>query len=294
LRAGILFAIAGAVALSAKAIFVKLAYQHGATPFTLTELRMAFALPIFLGVAIVSMRRASEATSLADKAWIVVLGCVGNYLAGYLDFKGLEFVSASVERLILFLYPTLVVLLSRAIFKTPFSSWQAAAVAISYAGIALLFAFDADAAQMPGAFSLGASLVFGSALAYAVYLVSSTHFIRRLGSVRFTAYAMTASCTVAVAHGLAAEPWSAFVVPVPVYGYALLLAVVSTVLPIFLISEALRRAGANRTALVGAVGPVVTILLAGAYLGERIVPYQIAGILFVLAGVVLVSVKAGR
>ena len=285
---GVGFALLAAVGFSAKAILVKLAYQEHVNAITLLSLRMAFSVPAFIAVALWSNRTQGLAP-LSRRDWFAVfgLGLVGYYLASYLDFVGLQYISAGLERLTLFLYPTLVVLLSAWWFRHAIGRRELAALALSYAGIALVVVHDA--ALLHGHIALGMTLVFGSALAYAIYLIGAGRVMARIGTMRFTAYALTVSCLASLLQFGLTQPLSALHLSGRVYGFSLGMALFSTVLPAFLLSAAMRRIGAKHTALIGAIGPVATIYLAYVFLGEAISPLQITGSVLVLCGVMMVS-----
>lgn len=286
--AGIGYALVAAIGFSAKAVLVKLAYLDPVDPVTLLALRMAFALPFFLVVAARENGSGhSQPLSGRDQLAVLGLGLVGYYLASYLDFLGLQYISAGLERLILFLYPTMVVLISALVLKHRIGRSIVFALAISYAGIALVFLHDMHVLQHDA--PLGSMLVFGSALAYAVYLVGAGHTIARIGATRFTAYAMTvasAACLLqfAATHGLADLD-----LPLRVYGLSIAMAVFSTVLPAFLLAAAMRRIGSMHTSMIGSVGPISTIYLAWVFLGERLSLAQMTGSVLVLAGVLMIS-----
>jgi drug/metabolite transporter (DMT)-like permease len=289
--AGIVFALIAAIGFSAKAVMVKLAYSDAVDPVTLLALRMAFSLPFFLIVAVRENgnSRNLRALSFKDKLSVVGLGLVGYYLASYLDFLGLQYINAGLERLILFLYPTMVVLISAMVFRRSIGRTVVLALALSYAGIALVFLHAMQVMQHDA--PLGSLLVFGSALAYAVYLVGAGHSIARIGATRFTAYAMSvasAACLLqfAVTHALADLD-----LPLRVYGLSIAMAVISTVLPAFLLAAAMRRIGSMHTSMIGSIGPVSTIYLAYVFLGEQLSPVQMTGSALVLAGVLMISLK---
>jgi drug/metabolite transporter (DMT)-like permease len=285
----ILFA---AMAFSAKAVIVKLAYAHAVDAATLLALRMLFSAPFFLLMALWSSRGAA-AGSLTRKDWISVasLGFIGYYLASYLDFLGLQYVTAGLERLILFLYPTVVVVLSAWLLKKPVRRHHIAALLLSYGGIALVFAENLEFGAHASEVALGGALVFASGVVYSFYLIGTGEVIGKLGAARFTSYAMLVACAVAMLQFLAAHDLSALALPREVYWLSLLMAVVSTVIPAWLMSEGIRRTSANHAAMVGSVGPVVTIYLGYRVLNEPISAIQLLGVALVLAGVTLVSVK---
>lgn len=288
--AGIIFAFVAAIGFSAKAIIVKLAYIDAVDAITLLALRMAFSLPFFLIVAAMANRnKRSQALTAKDKLAVVGLGLLGYYLASYLDFLGLQYISAGLERLILFLYPTMVVLISALIFKHSIGRTVLFAMLISYAGIALVFLHDMHVLQHDAL--SGSVLVFASALAYAVYLVGAGHTIARIGATRFTAYVMSVACVACLMQFAVTHPVADLNLPSRVYGLSIAMAVFSTVLPAFLLAAAMRRIGSMRTSMIGSIGPVSTIFLACVFLGERLSLVQIAGSILVLGGVLMISLK---
>jgi drug/metabolite transporter (DMT)-like permease len=287
---GILFALVAAIAFSAKAILVKLAYIDSVDAITLLALRMAFSLPFFLVVAARENRnKHSHALTTQDRLAVIGLGLIGYYLASYLDFLGLQYISAGLERLILFLYPTMVVLISALVFKHRIGRTAWLALLISYAGIALVFLHDMQVLQHD-AFT-GSVLVFGSALAYAIYLVGAGHTIARIGATRFTSYVMTVACAACLLQFAVTHPVAALNLPFRVYGLSIAMAVISTILPAFLLAASMRRIGSVHTSMIGSIGPVSTIFLAYVFLGERMSLEQIAGSALVLAGVLMISLK---
>jgi drug/metabolite transporter (DMT)-like permease len=287
---GIIFAFIAAIGFSAKAIMVKLAYIDAVDAITLLALRMAFSLPFFLIVAAKTNRNTrSLALSSKDKFAVAGLGLIGYYLASYLDFLGLQYISAGLERLILFLYPTMVVLISALIFKHKIGRTVWFALLISYAGIALVFLHDMHVLQHDAL--SGSVLVFASALAYAMYLVGAGHIIARIGATRFTAYVMTVACVACLLQFAVTHSVADLNLPFRVYGLSIAMALFSTVLPAFLLAAAMRRIGSMHTSMVGSVGPISTIYLAYLFLGERLSLVQISGSILVLAGVLIISME---
>jgi drug/metabolite transporter (DMT)-like permease len=286
-------AIAGVVCFSLRPILIKFAYAYVVDPVTLLALRMVFSLPFFAVAAAWVGRDQRRAPLSRRDGWLIVfLGFIGYYFASFADFLGLQYISAGLGRLLLFLYPTLVVLLSVAFLRKRPTAREVAALVISYCGVALVMssAFGSASAEL----ALGAGLCFASALGYAVYLVTSSQVVRRVGSVRFTAYAMTVASVFCIAQFFLLRPLAALALPPQVYGLAIAMALASTVLPVFITSEALRRIGANRVALVGALGPVTTLLFGWLGLDETMSPVQLAGAALVLGGVVLVTLRPAR
>lgn len=290
---GLACAAGGVLGFSLRPLLVKLAYGYGADPIALLALRMLFALPFFVGMGLWAARgRVVVPLSGRDLAAVAGLGFVSYYLASLLDFLGLQYVTAGVDRLILFLYPTIVVALSALFLKRPVTWREAAALLVTYGGLALVMSHSVggDNADL----ALGGALVFGGAVAYAVYLVAGSQAVRRIGSMRFTAWAMSVATAACVTHFLLQRPLSALDLPWQVYGLVAVMAVLSTAMPVLLTTEALRRVGANDTALVGALGPVSTIALGWVGLDETMTPLQIAGAALVLGGVLLVSLRPNR
>jgi drug/metabolite transporter (DMT)-like permease len=286
--AGVLLVLASAVLFSTKSIFIKLGYQAGADPLTLLALRMLLALPFFLAMGLWAARR-ENAAPLRARDWgaLLALGIGGYYLAALLDFLGLQYISAGLERLTLFLYPTITVLITALWLKRPISERTWLAIAVSYVGMALVVWPDL---QHPSSrLGLGMALVFGSAVAYAVYLVGSGEMIQRLGANRFTAIALSVASVSGGLHFLLAHPVSALAVGPQVLTLGLILAVVCTVLPASLLVHGIRHVGASKAALIGAVGPVATLFLGYAVLGETLDAGQMLGSALVLAGVLMVS-----
>jgi drug/metabolite transporter (DMT)-like permease len=271
-------------------VLIKLGYEAApVSATTLLFLRMTLSLPFFAAVAW-WLRRAPP---LARRDWagIVALGFLGYYLASLLDFLGLQYVSAGLGRLIMFLYPTLVVILSALFLAHRPTRRELAALALTYAGIALVLSANLGAGPEQRLLLLGAALVFGSATCYAVYLVTGSQLVKRVGSMRFTAYTMMVSTVPAVIQFALLEDPAALRLPGEVWFYAILLATVCTVLPVFLVAEALKRIGANHFALIGALGPVTTVLADFGLLDGRLTSVQLAGGALVIAGVLLVTLK---
>lgn len=289
---GTILVFLAAVGFSIKAILVKICYGYGVDAATVLALRMLFSTPFFLVLAVWQGRGSPPAdVTRHDWAWLVLLGFTGYYLASWLDFLGLQYVSAGFERLILFLYPTMVVLLSAWFLRERIRARHLVALGLSYAGIGLVFFEQMHQAGNHDDVVLGGGLVFASAFIYSLYLIGSSRVIHRFGAVRFTAWAMLVSAVAALTQFLATHRMAALDLPLPVYGWSLLMAIVATVLPALFMSEGLRRVGANHAALVGSIGPVVTPLLGWAILDERVGALQVAGAALVLTGVMLVSVR---
>ena len=283
---GLALATAGSIAFSGKAIIVKLAYRHGVDAVTLIMYRMLFALPLFVGLAWWAGRGRPRLTA---RDWRVVagLGLTGYYLASFLDFAGLAYVSAAFERLVLYLNPTLVLLLGRVLFKRRVAPRQLLALAVSYGGVLLVFGHELTLAGTHVA--LGAALVFGSAVSYAVYLVFSGEEVRRLGSLRLTGLATTIACVLCIAQFLVLRPLSAARVEPAVLWLSVLNAVACTFAPVLMVMMAIERVGATVAAQTGMVGPLSTILMGALLLGEPVTAWVAAGTACVLAGIWLLA-----
>jgi drug/metabolite transporter (DMT)-like permease len=284
------FAIGGVAMFAFRPLLVKFAYGYVRDPVTLLALRMIFSLPFFLLAAAWSARGQQRAPATSrDVAAVLGLGFLGYYFSSFMDFLGLQYVSAGIGRLILFVYPTIVVILSAMFLRKRPTPREGVALAVTYCGVALILS-NSIAGQNEN-LPLGAGLVFASALAYAAYLVASSQVVQRLGSVRFTAYAMTVASLLCIAQFLALRPLAALELPGEVYLLAGGMAVFSTVLPVFMTSEALRRIGANHVAMVGALGPVTTLFFGYIGLEEILTLLQVLGAALVLAGVLLVTLR---
>jgi drug/metabolite transporter (DMT)-like permease len=280
--AGLLLALAGSIAFSGKAIIVKLAYRHGVDPVTLIMYRMLFALPLFAAMAWWA-GRGRPALGGRDALALLGLGFSGYYLASLLDFMGLALVTASLERLILYLNPTIVLGLSVLFLGKKVNARQAVSLALSYAGVMLVFGQEL---KLQGDHvALGTALVFGSALSYAIYLVVSGQWVQRLGSMRLAGWAGSIACLFCIGHFLVFNPLGAAQVAEPVLWLSLLNATACTVAPVLMVMMAVERIGPTLTSQVGMVGPMSTIAMGVLFLGEPFTPVLVAGTALVMTGV---------
>lgn len=281
-----MFAVVGAIAFSGKAIIVKLAYRHGVDAITLIMYRMLFALPLFALMAWWSSRGRPP---LTRRDWLGVagLGFSGYYLASFLDFAGLAYVSASLERLILYLNPTLVLLLGLFLYGRRISRAQRWGMAISYAGVLLVFGHEATLAGADVAW--GTLLVLGSAVSYALYLSYSGELVQRLGALRLVGLATSVACVLCILQFLLLHPLSAAQVAPEVIWLSLLNAIACTAVPVLLVMMAIERIGAGMTAQVGMVGPMSTILMGVWLLGEPFTLWIAAGTVLVVTGIFVFS-----
>ncbi len=289
-RLGIVLAILAATGFASKAIFVKLAYRHGVDAITLLTLRLGYTLPI-LGAVYLLRGASNSPLSWRDRGWLVLLGLLGYYLSSLFDFLGLQTVSASLERMILYLYPTLTVLFSAMLTRVAISRriWQA--LPLTYGGIALVMAPELLALQADLA---GVLFIVASTVTYALYLTWSPAVIARVGAMRFTELALSVSALAMLCHFMLSRPASLLVSQDwAVHGYGLSMALLATVLPIYALASAMRRIGASRAAVVGSFGPLLTILMSMSVLDERFTLLQWCGVALVFAGVWQVSRRPG-
>ena len=287
---GLILAVAGAIAFSGKAIIVKLSYRYGVDAVTIIMLRMLFALPFFIALGIWSERqtqaRANPLTT-RDMLDIAALGVVGYYLSSYLDFLGLQYISASLERLILYLNPTLVVVLGWLIYKKPVQPIRMLAMVVSYSGVLLVFVHELSFTGTDVA--LGSALVFSSALTYGIYLLYSGQLVKRIGALRLVGWATSVACICCILQFLVLRPLSAADVPQQVLWLAILNATLCTVAPVLMVMMAIERIGAALTAQTGMIGPMATITLGVVVLDEPLNLWIGAGTLLVVGGVFLVT-----
>ena len=290
-----MLAAAGSIAFSGKAIIVKLAYRHGVDAVTLIMYRMLFALPLFLALAWWATYRQGGGAKvpLTREDWLGILGLgvTGYYLASFLDFWGLQYISASLERLILYLNPTLVLVLGWVIYKRRITRLQALAMAVSYGGVLVVFGHEAGL-QGPDAL-LGAALVFGSAISYAVYLLYSGELVQRLGSLRLVGLATSVACVLCLVQFVLLRPMSAALVAPEVIWLSVLNATLCTFAPVLMVMMAIERIGSGLTAQTGMVGPMSTIVMGVVILGEPFNGWIVVGTVLVLSGVFLVT-RFGR
>ncbi len=292
MTSGLLLAAAGSIAFSGKAIIVKLAYRYGVDAVTLIMYRMLFALPLFVGMVWWATHRAKgKLVPLTRRdAWgILGLGFSGYYMASFLDFWGLQYISASLERLILYLNPTLVLLLGWALYGRAISWRQAGAMGLSYGGVLLVFGHEA---RFEGSATLvGAALVFASAISYAIYLVYSGEMVKRLGALRLVGWATTVACVLCLLQFVVLRPWAAAVVAPEVLWLSVLNAVACTAAPVVMVMMAIERIGSGLTAQTGMIGPMSTIAMGVVILGEPFNTWVLVGTVLVVAGVLWVTWK---
>ena len=288
---GFALAFLGTALFSLKSIFIKLAYAQGLNADSVLMLRMAIALPIYLAIIVYLCRTRPKAKNAIKQnfLFIVFLGFIGYFLASWLDLKGLETLSASLERLTLFTYPILVAVLGAVFFKTPLVRRMIVTLLLTYSGLWIVF--SQELAESAGDTTRGVVFVFFSALSYSFYVLFSKKVIHAVGSLWFTALAMSVSSIfVLLYYGLSSDFYS-LTISYQAWLWVTLLALISTVIPSFMISEAVAKIGAAQTGIVGTLGPIITILLAILVLNEPFSIYHAIGITLVITGVMLLVVK---
>ena len=283
---GFLLAAAGSIAFSGKAIIVKLAYLHGVDAITLVMLRMLFALPFFIAMAWWAGRHQAPLTR-TDWLGVLGLGFLGYYLSSFLDFLGLQYISASFERLILYLNPTLVLVLGWVLYKRKITNRQGMAMAVSYSGVLLVFGHEVS--LVGDNIGLGAILVFGSAISYAIYLTYSGELVQRLGSLRLAGLATTVACFFCILQFVLLKPVAALNVVPEVIWLSILNATVCTVLPVLMIMMAIERIGPGLTSQIGMIGPLSTLTMGTFFLNETFNLWILMGTVLVLGGVFWVT-----
>jgi drug/metabolite transporter (DMT)-like permease len=290
--AGAVLAFTAAAFFSMKAIFVKLAYLYGVDAVTLLALRMLMALPVLLVAAFWSSRNHAHRLTRRDWINVLFLGFAGYYLSSLLDFMGLAYITAGLERLILFLYPTIVAIISVFLFKKPIGRTGIVALVLSYIGIAIATGHDIEASGDFHRVLIGGGLIFACTVTYAIYIAGSGQVVGRIGAIRFAALATTVAAACVLIQFAIQNPADALVTqPWQVYMHAAGMALVSTILPIFMTAKAIQMIGAAKVSMIGAVGPVATIFFGWLLLNEQVSIQQIIGAALVLSGVILVARK---
>lgn len=286
--------VLGAICFSTKAVLVKLAYRDTAMDaITLLALRMLFSLPFFVFSAAASSSARTN-TRFTPRQWAFIggIGLCGYYLSSLLDFVGLQYISAGMERLILFIYPTLVVLMTAMFFGQPVQRYQWVALGITYAGLAMAFFSDANMAGQGNAdFFKGALLIFLCAITYALYIVGSGRLIQAVGASKFNSYAMSFAAVGVLVHFFVSNDNSLLDMQPAAYSYGLAMALLATVVPSYLVAASIGRIGADNLAIVSSIGPVSTLLQAYIFLEEPIDGWQLGGTALILAGVLLIGKK---
>lgn len=283
----------GVLLFSSKAVMVKLAYQYEVDAVSLLLLRMVFSLPFYIVISLLQKPIAKANLTRRDFLYLIGFGFIGYYLASYFDFQGLTYIKAGLERLILFVYPTLVFILSFIFLKKKITTYQTWAILITYLGVAIVFTSELNQGKSDNLF-LGSVLIFLSALTYAGYLVGSGWLIPKFGATRFTSYAMIISCICVVIHySFSADMNKVFALQNEVYLIGFLMAVFATVIPSYLISFSIKTLGAGSFSIMGSLGPISTVVLAFIFLDEKLTILQMIGAVVVIAGVLIGERRLG-
>lgn len=289
---GILIGVIGIVLFSSKAVMVKLAYQYNIDALSMLLLRMLFAFPFYIAIAYFYRSEKKETTQQKDYLWLVFFGFIGYYLASFFDFVGLTYIKASLERIILFVYPTIILLFNKWFLKKKITNIQKLAICITYLGIVITFG---DEASVSGNhIYLGGLFVLLSAITYASYLVGSGWLIPKFGVMRFTAYAMLVSCVCVFVHYGLFSKVNILNYPYQVYMYGIGIAVFATVIPSFLVSISIKLINSSNFAIIAGVGPISTIIFAFIFLNESLTLIQITGTIVVIFGILVISKSKGK
>lgn len=287
---GIFLGLLGIIMFSSKAVMVKLAYQYEVDAVTVLFFRMLFSFPFYIVIALLNRKNKEDVALVRnDYLWLAFLGFVGYYLSSYFDFVGLIYIKASLERIILFLYPTIVILFNKIFLRQPITKNQIFAIVLTYLGIVI--AFWNEVAISGTDTYLGGIFILLCAITYAAYLSGSGWLIPKFGVIKFTAYAMIVSCVCVFVHYGIANKIDLFNYPWQVYILGLLIAIFATVIPSFLVSMSIKLISSSNFAVIASVGPISTIILAAIFLNERLTVLQLFGAFTVIIGISLVSLK---
>lgn len=287
---GIFLGLLGIIMFSSKAVMVKLAYQYEVDAVTVLFFRMLFSFPFYIVIALLNRKNKEDVALVRnDYLWLAFLGFVGYYLSSYFDFVGLIYIKASLERIILFLYPTIVILFNKIFLRQPITKNQIFAIVLTYLGIVI--AFWNEVAISGTDTYLGGIFILLCAITYAAYLSGSGWLIPKFGVIKFTAYAMIVSCICVFVHYGIANKIDLFNYPWQVYILGLLIAIFATVIPSFLVSMSIKLISSSNFAVIASVGPISTIILAAIFLNERLTVLQLFGAFTVIIGISLVSLK---
>ncbi|HEY4149239.1 MAG TPA: DMT family transporter [Chitinophagaceae bacterium] len=292
---GFLISFTGAILFSTKAIIIKKAFHStSADALTLLMLRMLFSLPFYLVAAFWGRSREGYVKmNRRQWIWIVVLGLLGYYLSSFFDFVGLQYVSAGLERLILFIYPSLAVLINAWVFKHRINRAQSWALLLTYAGIGIAYFGELKIDTGNPHFYWGSFLIFLCAITYAFYLAGTGRMIPILGAARFTTWSMLVATGAVLLHFMVRSAvrgdYHLTIFSNGLWMYGVLLALLATVIPSFMLSAGMKRIGPNNAAIVTSVGPVSTILQAHFILGDKIFMEQVVGTVLVIIGILLIG-----
>jgi drug/metabolite transporter (DMT)-like permease len=290
---GILLAFFGAIFFSGKAIIIKYLYNHyDVETLPLLSLRMIFSVPFYIAVLWFSRNSNAEPTTKSDRYKIFGLGISGYYLASFFDFKGLEYITATMERLVLFVYPTLVLILSAILLGKKISKFQLVAVIMTYLGILTAFLPDFETNDQKNML-VGIGLIFLSGLCYAIYLMGTGQMVKKFGTLKLSSLALIISTIAVIIHYYLVDGRSLVRYPEPIYFWSIIMAIFCTVLPTFMVAEGIKRIGSSNASIIGTIGPMSTILMATQILGEPFAWYHGVGTVIILAGITYLSLSKG-
>lgn len=283
-------AIFSANLFSSKVLLVKLAFLEGASPLQILVIRMATALPFFVGLfAYLMLRQETERPGMRDYIGMTILGLVGYYASSLLDFHGMQYISAGMERLLLYLYPTFLVLIRSVMERTRPSRNELAALVIAYAGTALVYA---DEEPMAGDATLwGAVLVLASAVCFANYLYFSSRYIKRFGSRLFASYSSGISCVAILLHGTVSGSWTGITLGLPVILLGFSLGLFCTVFPTLGMHQAISLIGSSKVGMLGTTGIVAPMALGILLFSEPLTVNRLLGTVLVLLAVLVLGRK---
>jgi drug/metabolite transporter (DMT)-like permease len=286
---GVILVLIGTLFFSAKSIFIKKAYEYGMDPNSLMVLRMAMAAPFYLLVYLLGVRPHQHKIVKMDIVIVCAIGVLGYYVASYLDLSGLMFISASFERMILYLFPSFVLIISVIFFKHKLTLAEVLAFILSYLGIMVIYAQDFQSYGHEATY--GMLLVLGSAMAFSVFVVLSGKYIVKVGAMQFTSISMLGASVAVFLHYLFNVESSLMTYESHAYSLVFILALFCTVLPSYLINMGIKRVGAPRAAIVGTISPVFTVLMAYVFLNEVSTTMHIAGFVLVIMGIALITLS---
>jgi drug/metabolite transporter (DMT)-like permease len=292
---GALLIFGSAFLFACKGILIKTAYSYGVDTISVLTLRMTFASPFYLFIVLRKRWKEETHPIIENSTWlkVILVGLIGYYLSAYINFLGLNYVTASLERILLFIYPTFVLLINVLIFRRKVTKLQWLALLITYSGILLAFMKHLQANQQKD-IALGGFLVILSGFTYAFYLVGSDKLIAKVGTTRFTSWAMLASVPATIIHCFFANGLNIFHFPKEVYLISAFMAIASTVFPTFMLTEGIKRVGSSNASIMNSIGPIFTIVLATTFLNETLWLEQIVGTALVLVGVFLIGWKGRK
>jgi drug/metabolite transporter (DMT)-like permease len=289
---GLIYAFGAALLFSFKPVLVKLIYVYELDTITLLAWRMLISLPIYVFIGLLLRSRHIQSGRKLEKRWIakaMLVGLIGYYMAALFDLLGLQTITAQLERLILFTYPTWVAVLTWLLLKQAMGKNILFALALSYIGIAVIFVSEWQ--QLGDDVIVGALWVFLAALSFSLYVVLSKPIIDQIGAKEFTVIAMISSSLITLVHFLIVQNPQALVIPLPAFWLVGVMAIVATVLPTFLLAAAISRLGPSKTAITGTLGPAMTSMFAVMLLGEYFGWPQGIGLVLVIAAIGVMQYK---